>query len=151
MRNPAAFSVQQPRLVLLATLLCVAFGALSYAGLPRQENPRLPDRFLTVTTYLPGAEPEKVELLVSKVLEERIAQVDDLDEIFSNSSDGRSYMIVQVERGAPYADRLEQVLAANPVLDYEGIYDRNPSWTKRMFVEAVYRDLSQSSTQRTSR
>ena len=37
---------------------------------------------------------------------------------------------------------LEQVRAANPVKDYEGIYDRNPAWTKAMFVEAVYRDLS---------
>jgi glyoxylase-like metal-dependent hydrolase (beta-lactamase superfamily II) len=37
---------------------------------------------------------------------------------------------------------LEQVLAANPVRDYEGIYDRAPEWTKEMFVEAVYRDLA---------
>jgi cyclase len=46
---------------------------------------------------------------------------------------------------------LEQVLAANPVRDYEGIYDRNPRWTKQMFVEAVYRDLSPSNTQRSAR
>jgi cyclase len=37
---------------------------------------------------------------------------------------------------------LEQVIAANPVLDYEGIYDRQPNWTKAMFLEEVYRDLS---------
>ena len=36
----------------------------------------------------------------------------------------------------------EQVLAANPVRDYEGIYDRAKEWTKEMFVEAVYRDLA---------
>jgi glyoxylase-like metal-dependent hydrolase (beta-lactamase superfamily II) len=45
----------------------------------------------------------------------------------------------------------EQVLAANPVLDYEGLYNRTPSWTKEMFMEAVYRDLSQSNTPRPSR
>jgi glyoxylase-like metal-dependent hydrolase (beta-lactamase superfamily II) len=37
---------------------------------------------------------------------------------------------------------LDEVLAANPVRDYEGIYDRAREWTKEMFVEAVYRDLS---------
>ena len=37
---------------------------------------------------------------------------------------------------------LEQVRAANPVLDYEGVYGRNTAWTTAMFVEAMYRDLS---------
>ena len=37
---------------------------------------------------------------------------------------------------------LEQVRAANPVRDYEGVYDRTPAWTKAMFLEAMYRDLS---------
>ena len=40
---------------------------------------------------------------------------------------------------------LEQVRAANPVLDYEGVYGRNTTWTTAMFVEAVYRDLSNPS------
>jgi glyoxylase-like metal-dependent hydrolase (beta-lactamase superfamily II) len=37
---------------------------------------------------------------------------------------------------------LDQVLAARPTLDYDGIYgaDSGP-WTTRMFVEAVYRDI----------
>jgi hypothetical protein len=42
---------------------------------------------------------------------------------------------------------LAQVQAANPVLDYEGIYDRTPGWTKQMFVEAMYRDLSRPNAQ----
>ena len=37
---------------------------------------------------------------------------------------------------------LEQVRAARPVLDYEGIYGRNRTWTTDMFIEAVYRDLA---------
>ena len=39
---------------------------------------------------------------------------------------------------------LAQVLAANPVRDYEGMYGRNAAWTPAMFVEAIYRDLSNS-------
>ena len=42
---------------------------------------------------------------------------------------------------------LDQVRAANPVRDYEGIYGRNPAWTTAMFVEAMYRDLTSSRSQ----
>jgi cyclase len=37
---------------------------------------------------------------------------------------------------------LEQVRAANPTRDYDGIYGRNTTWTTAMFLEAMYRDLS---------
>jgi hypothetical protein len=36
---------------------------------------------------------------------------------------------------------LEQVQAAKPTSDYDGIYDE-PSWTGATFVASVYRDLS---------
>ena len=39
---------------------------------------------------------------------------------------------------------LEQVKAAKPSLDYDGRYGNDKgSWTTGMFIEAVYRDLSQ--------
>jgi hypothetical protein len=42
---------------------------------------------------------------------------------------------------------LEQVKAAKPTLDYDGIYgaDTGP-WTTDMFIEAVYNDLSKQNT-----
>ena len=44
---------------------------------------------------------------------------------------------------------LEQVLAAKPTLDYDGVYgaDSGP-WTTRMFIEAVYRDVRAASASR---
>jgi cyclase len=36
---------------------------------------------------------------------------------------------------------LEQVQAAQPTKDYDGIYEQ-PDWTGAMFVAAVYRDLA---------
>lgn len=38
---------------------------------------------------------------------------------------------------------LEQTLAAKPALEYDGRYSQ-PNWTANMFVETVYRDLSQA-------
>jgi len=39
---------------------------------------------------------------------------------------------------------LEQVKAARPTLEYDGIYGKRTAWTGEMFLEAVYRDLSQT-------
>ena len=38
---------------------------------------------------------------------------------------------------------LEQIKTARPALDYDGRYGNDKSWTTAMFVEAVYRDLTQ--------
>jgi hypothetical protein len=37
---------------------------------------------------------------------------------------------------------VEQVKAAKPALEYDGIYGTDKSWTGAMFIETVYRDLS---------
>jgi hypothetical protein len=40
---------------------------------------------------------------------------------------------------------LDQVKAAQPTLDYDGIYGATTgTWTTDMFIEAVYRSLSQN-------
>jgi len=38
---------------------------------------------------------------------------------------------------------LEQVKAAKPTFDYDPLYGSNPNWTPDMFVEAVYKSLTQ--------
>jgi cyclase len=38
---------------------------------------------------------------------------------------------------------LQQVKSARPTLEYDGLYGTKKEWTGEMFLEAVYRDLSQ--------
>jgi len=108
-KNPAQWALEHPHVVWLATLMALIYGSLTYLDLPRQENPSLVDRHALVTTYLPGADPGRVELLVSKVLEDKISEVDDIDSIFSESLDGISLIRVELDEGAPSAERLDQV------------------------------------------
>lgn len=42
---------------------------------------------------------------------------------------------------------LEQVKAAGPTVEYDGLYGKRKEWTGDMFLEAVYRDLSQRNKQ----
>lgn len=109
MHNPAEFAVRYPRIVGLGTLLCVVFGLFSFGLLPRQENPSIRDRHLAVDTYLPGAEPAKVELLVTKVLEDAIAEVDDIESIFSQSGQGSSFLLVELNAEAAIEARFQEV------------------------------------------
>ncbi|HEY3517134.1 MAG TPA: hypothetical protein VGL98_08805, partial [Gammaproteobacteria bacterium] len=39
---------------------------------------------------------------------------------------------------------LEQVQAARPTSDYDGLYDEPDGWPAAMFVAAVYRDLAKA-------
>ena len=107
--NPAAFAVENPRIVVLSTLLLLIYGVLSYQGLPRQENPSLEERFASVKTYLPGAEPAKVEILITKVIEDKVAEVEDIKNIFTTSSHGASFVLVELKKTAPAPERLQQI------------------------------------------
>jgi hypothetical protein len=38
---------------------------------------------------------------------------------------------------------LEQIKAAKPSLDYDGRYGNDKSWTTAMFIEAIYKNLTE--------
>ncbi len=111
MKSSAAWALAHPHVVWLTTLLTLSYGALTYLGLPRQENPTLADRRALITTYVPGASPAQIELLVTKVIEDKVAEVDDIDTIFSQSLHGLSTVQVQLDKRAPYAERLDEIRA----------------------------------------
>lgn len=68
----------------------------------------------------------------------RISNESDVVEYRDMATIVRDRVRTMIEQGMT----LDQVKAANPVLDYEGVYGRNTTWTKDMFLEAMYRDLS---------
>jgi multidrug efflux pump subunit AcrB len=109
MKSTAAWALEHPHVVWLTTLLALSYGALTYLDLPRQENPTLADRRALVTTYVPGADPSQIELLVTKVIEDKVSEVDDVDTIFSQSLHGVSLVQVELDKGAPYTERLEEI------------------------------------------
>jgi cyclase len=56
----------------------------------------------------------------------------------------RNYMTIVRDRVRDMISRgmtLEQIKAAGPTLEYDGLYD-HPQWTTEMFLDALYRDLS---------
>ncbi len=72
-------------------------GITSYMSMPRAEDPGFIVRIAVVTTYFPGASPERVELLVTDKLEEAIQEIPELDFITSQSKTGSSFIFVNIQ------------------------------------------------------
>ncbi|WP_147108781.1 efflux RND transporter permease subunit [Tateyamaria sp. syn59] len=101
---------RQPRIVALALLVIIAAGLSSLLAIGRQEDPTITNLFGTVTTVVPGADPARVEALVTQPIEDILREVSEVDVIESTSSTGIS--IVSVELGVTVPDtRIEQVWA----------------------------------------
>ncbi|MET1413606.1 efflux RND transporter permease subunit [Roseibium sp. HPY-6] len=86
---------RQPRLVALTILVIIAAGLSALVGIGRQEDPTITNLFATVTTVYPGADPARVEALVTEKIEEELREVEEIDVIESTSSS--SISIVQIE------------------------------------------------------
>ncbi|MEM9506547.1 MAG: efflux RND transporter permease subunit, partial [Cyanobacteria bacterium P01_E01_bin.35] len=84
------------RLLILTFILIIAWGFSSFQALPRQEDPELVNRVAVVKTAFPGASAERVEALVTEVLEGEIAEIEEIDTLSSNSRVGFSTVTIEL-------------------------------------------------------
>ncbi|MBE9100860.1 efflux RND transporter permease subunit [Vacuolonema iberomarrocanum] len=84
------------RLLILSLILIVVWGLSSYQLLPRLEDPELVSRSATITTLLPGADAERVEVLVTEKIEEEIAEVEEVLTYESTSRSGVSIVTIEL-------------------------------------------------------
>ena len=84
------------RYLWLTVLVIFLVGAASLRSLGRQEDPTITNYVATVTTLFPGAEPARVEALVSRPLEDELRSIPEVDEVTSTSSTGVSSVVVEL-------------------------------------------------------
>jgi multidrug efflux pump subunit AcrB len=84
------------RYLWLTVIVIVMVGIASLRSLGRQEDPTITNYVATITTFFPGAEPSRVEALLSKPLEEELRGIAEVDEVKSTSSTGVSSVIVEL-------------------------------------------------------
>ncbi|MGD1883718.1 MAG: efflux RND transporter permease subunit [Paracoccaceae bacterium] len=101
---------RQPRLVALIILFFVAAGASSLLSLGRQEDPTITNLFATVTTSYPGADPARVEALVTAEIEDELREIAEIDSITSVSRSGVSVVSIELLETLGEAE-IEQVWA----------------------------------------
>ena len=79
---------------LIAVLIFAGIGA--YFDAPRQMDPGFIIRTAMITTYFPGASPERVEQLITDPIEKVVQEIPELDWVNSESRTGVSVIYVNV-------------------------------------------------------
>lgn len=84
------------RLLILTIVMILAWGLSAYQSLPRQEDPELVSRNAVVTAVFPGASADRVEALVTTVLEEELSEIEEIDVLSSTSRVGFASVSVEL-------------------------------------------------------
>ena len=85
------------RLLILTIILIFVWGISSYFTLPRLEDPELVSRNAVVKTFFPGADAERVEVLVTEKIEDKLTEIEEIDNYRSTSRAGSSIINIKVK------------------------------------------------------
>lgn len=83
--NISRIAFRHRPVVWMIVIAAMLFGAISYFTLPAREDPQITIREAVITTRYPGLSAERMELLVTKTIEEAVRRVSEVDEIRSVS------------------------------------------------------------------
>ncbi|MCP4659224.1 MAG: TolC family protein [bacterium] len=127
--------LERRRLTIASALLLAAVGVFSWLTMPREEDPQFPERDAVVITAFPGADAETVERLVIEPLEEHLAEIEELREVYSTARAGVAIIRVELHETVyatddawdEVSDALKAARAefpdgvAEPTLDHEQV------------------------------
>ena len=84
-------------LLVLSLVILITAGLSALGSLPRLEDPRIDTRNALIITSYPGASAERVEALVSDVLEDRLREIYEIKEVKSTSRAGISVVSIETQ------------------------------------------------------
>ena len=90
-------SIRQPVFTTMVISAIVVFGLVSYRALGVDLFPKIDFPIITVTTILPGADPETVEIDVTERMEEALNTISGIKSLRSQSAESVSIVIVEFE------------------------------------------------------
>jgi len=115
------FSVQRPVFASMATCLVLILGGIAFMRVPIDLMPDITMPRISISTRYENASPQEVEELVTCPIEEAVAAVTGVEEIGSQSSEGRSRVTVTFAWGTDIdvavndvRDRLDRILSRLP-------------------------------------
>ncbi|TVP79176.1 MAG: efflux RND transporter permease subunit [Puniceicoccaceae bacterium] len=114
-------SVKRPVFATVLSLLLIAVGLVSFNQLPLREYPDIDPPVVSIDTRYVGAAASVVETRITRLIEDRIAGVEGIHFISSQSRDGRSRISVEFSTDRDIDD------AANDIRDrVSGLLDQLP-------------------------
>jgi len=91
------FAIENNRVTLTALAVICFAGYQAFLTLPQAEDPGFTIRTAVVITYFPGANPQRVEDLVTDKIEKAIQELPELDAVRSKSTTGVSVVTVDIK------------------------------------------------------
>lgn len=94
------FSVRKPYTVLVAVVLVIVLGVVSFTRMTADLLPNISLPYVIIMTTYPGASPETVEMVVTGPVEASMATVSNIEGISSISSENYSMVILEFSQSA---------------------------------------------------
>lgn len=89
------FSVKKPLTIVVSVILVILLGIISFTSMTTDLLPKIDLPYVVVMTTYPGASPEKVEVTVTKPLEQVLSTTSGIKEINSVSSENSSMLMLE--------------------------------------------------------
>ena len=89
------FSVKKPFTILVAVVIILVFGVISFIKMTPDLFPSINTPFVIVMTTYPGASPEEAEVEITEPMEQQLATLPNIKNVTSIS--GANYSIVSLE------------------------------------------------------
>lgn len=104
-KSVARFFVENRHVSWVLFVAVIVWGVWAYETMPKRKDPDIPVRQVAVVTPWPGQSAEKVEQLVTRKIEEKIAQNARVSEIKSTSRSALSVVYAEVDERASDANK----------------------------------------------
>lgn len=105
-------AIARPVLVFMVMLAALIMGAISYQSMTKELNPAVNFGVVTIFTQYPGADPDAVNNLVTRRIEESVSGVQGLREVTGTSQEGVSIVICNFNLDADLGEGLNDVRSA---------------------------------------
>lgn len=100
-RNISRFFVEHRHISWVMLISVCVWGVYSYKSMPQRKDPDTPVKTAVAITFWPGASAEKIEQLVTRKIEEKVAQNANVEKIRSISRTNFSAVYVDLDENFP--------------------------------------------------
>ena len=97
--NLIRFAIERPVAVIAAVLMVVMFGMVALQSIPIQLTPDVRKPIINLRTNWPGAAPAEIEREIINRQEEVLRGIEGLDNMVSESQDGRGSITLEFRVG----------------------------------------------------
>jgi multidrug efflux pump subunit AcrB len=104
-----SFAVEHRTSVVVLLVIIALMGTLAYRTTPKESFPELPIPIIAVNTVYPGVSPADVESQITRVIEEDLSTISDVEELTSTSIEGYSSIVAEFDTSVDLAEALQKV------------------------------------------